>query len=55
MGWHLKPRHVVVDEGNFLFAVFLGRKLMFENILTIRKICLNSKPQNVHAIYERIM
>lgn len=31
-GWHLKPRHVVVDEGNFLFVVFLGRKLMFENI-----------------------
>lgn len=32
MGWYLKLRYVVVDEGNFLFVVFLGRKLMFENI-----------------------
>ena len=34
---NLKPRHFVVVEGIFLFPVFLGKILNFENILGVYK------------------
>ena len=37
-GWHLKVRHFLVVEGIFQFQVFLGRKLIFENIQGVYKV-----------------